>query len=75
MRRVPDDIGDIYMKKKDYDNAEVAYKKAIEIKPDSAEAYMGLANVYNVQKKFDQAAEAGAQAQKLWRPRRRRGRR
>ena len=26
---------------------------------------MGLANVYNAQKKFDQAAEAGAQAQKL----------
>ena len=26
---------------------------------------MGLANVYNAQKKFDQATEAGAQAQKL----------
>ena len=31
--------------------------------PNSAEAYNGLANVYNAQKKFDQAAEASAQAQ------------
>ena len=40
-------------------------RRRIEINPSSAEAYMGLANVYNVQKKFDQATEAGAQAQKL----------
>src|SRR4051812_13054230 len=33
--------------KKDYDKAEAAYKKAIEIKADYAEAYSGLANVYN----------------------------
>ena len=58
-------IGALYMRKKDYDAAEAAYKKAIEVNPSSAEAYMGLANVYNAQKKFDQATEAGAQAQKL----------
>jgi tetratricopeptide (TPR) repeat protein len=58
-------IAAVYMRKKDYDAAEAAYKKAIEINASSAEAYMGLANVYNAQKKFDQATEAGAQAQKL----------
>jgi tetratricopeptide (TPR) repeat protein len=44
--------------KKDYDKAEAAYKKAIEIKPDYAEAYSGLANIYNATRKFDQAATA-----------------
>ena len=58
-------VGAVYLRKKDYDQAEVAYKKAIEVDPNSSEAYMGLANVYNAQKKFDQATEAGAQAQKL----------
>jgi tetratricopeptide (TPR) repeat protein len=32
------------------------------LKPDSGEAYTGLANVYNTQKKFDLAAEASAKA-------------
>ncbi len=58
-------IGALNFKKKDYDAAEAAYKKAVGAKADSAEAYMGLANVYNAQKKFDQASEAGAQAQKI----------
>jgi cytochrome c-type biogenesis protein CcmH/NrfG len=58
-------IAAVHVRKKDYDAAEAAYKKAIEINPSSPEAYMGLANVYNAQKKFDQATEAGAQAQKL----------
>ena len=42
-----------------------SYKKAIEVDPNSADGYTGLANVYNAQKKFDQAAEASAQAMKL----------
>ena len=58
-------IAAVYMRKKDLDAAEAAYKKAIEINPSAAEAYMGLANIYNTQKKFDQASEASAQAQKL----------
>ena len=53
--------------KKDYDKAEAAYKKAIEVKPDFAEAYNGLANVYNAEKKFDLAAEASAKAMELMR--------
>ena len=58
-------IGAVHMRRKEYDQAEAAYKKAIEMNPQSGEAYMGLANVYNAQRKFDQAAEASAQAQKL----------
>jgi Flp pilus assembly protein TadD len=50
--------------KKDYDKAEEAYKKAIEVKP-SAEAYNGLAGVYTSQRKFDQAQEAGKKAAEL----------
>ncbi len=58
-------IGAVYMKKKDFAQAEAAYKKAIEVDANSAEAYMGLANAYNAQRKFDLATEASAQAQKL----------
>jgi tetratricopeptide (TPR) repeat protein len=58
-------IAVVYMRKKDYDAAEAAYKKSIEMNPNSGEAYLGLANVYNAQEKFDQAAEASAMAQKL----------
>jgi tetratricopeptide (TPR) repeat protein len=54
-----------YAQKKDWAQAEASYKKAIEVEPNSADAYNGLANVYNAQKKFDLAAEASAQAMKL----------
>ena len=53
------------MKKKDYVQAEASYKKALEVDPNAVEAYMGLANAYNAQRKFDLATEASAQAQKL----------
>jgi len=46
--------------KKEYEKAEAAYKKAIELKADYAEAYSGLANVYNAQRKFDLAATASS---------------
>lgn len=55
-------IGFSYAQKKDYDKAEAAYKKAIELKADYAEAYSGLSNIYNAQRKFDLAAEAAAKA-------------
>ncbi len=58
-------IGANYAQKKDWAQAEASYKKAIEVDPNSADAYNGLANVYNAQKKFDQAAEASAQAMKI----------
>ena len=58
-------IGYAYVQKKDLDKAEENYKKAIDLKPDYAEAYNGLANVYNTQRKFDQAAAASAKANEL----------
>jgi tetratricopeptide (TPR) repeat protein len=53
------------IQKKEYDKAEAAYKKAIELKPDYAEAYNGLANMYNATRKFDEAAAASAKAMEL----------
>jgi Flp pilus assembly protein TadD len=57
-------LGVAHTNKKQYAEAEVAYKKVIELKPDSTDAYTGLANIYNAQKKFDLAAEASANASK-----------
>lgn len=58
-------LGVGHANKKEYAEAETAFKKAVEIKPDHAEAHAQLAAVYNAQRKFDLAAEAGAQAAKL----------
>ncbi len=55
-------IGFSYAQKKDYEKAEDAYKKAVELKPDYSEAYNGLANVYNAERKFDLAADASKKA-------------
>lgn len=57
-------MGVAYSNKKQYDEAATAFNKSIEIKP-SAEAYTGLANVYNAQKKFDLAGQASAKAAEL----------
>jgi len=58
-------IGYSYSQKKDWANAEAAYKKSTEVKPDDANAYNGLATVYNAQRKFDEAAAASAKASQL----------
>jgi tetratricopeptide (TPR) repeat protein len=58
-------IGTAYVAKQDFPQAEAAFKKMVELKPDSAEGYTGLAGVYNQQKKFDLAAEASAKASQL----------
>jgi tetratricopeptide (TPR) repeat protein len=50
---------------KKLDEAEASFKKALELKPDMADAYNGLANLYNAEKKFDQAAEASKKAMEL----------
>jgi tetratricopeptide (TPR) repeat protein len=57
-------IGGSLLAKKDYEQAEVAFKKALEMKPDSAEPYNALANLYNAQKKFDLAAQMTEEATK-----------
>src|SRR5262245_12437091 len=58
-------LGMAYANKQQYTEAEAAYKKAIEIKPDNGDAYTGLATIYNAQKKFDLASEASAKAAQL----------
>lgn len=58
-------IGFSYAQMKDYDKAEAAYKKAVELKADDATGYSGLATVYNAQRKFDLASEASAKATQL----------
>ena len=50
------------MAKKDEKAAEEAWKKAIEMKPDYAEALNALSTLYNNQKRFDEAAAMSAKA-------------
>jgi Tfp pilus assembly protein PilF len=57
-------LGVAYAGKKQWAEAEAAFKKAIEIKPDNARAHTQLASVYNVQRKFDLAAEESSLAAK-----------
>jgi tetratricopeptide (TPR) repeat protein len=57
-------IGSAYAQKQDYAKAEEAFKKAIELKPDSAEPYNALANVYNSEKRFEDAAKMTEEATK-----------
>jgi tetratricopeptide (TPR) repeat protein len=58
-------IGQANAQKKDYAKSEEAFKKAIELKADYADAYNGLATIYNAQKKFDDAAAASQKAAEL----------
>jgi tetratricopeptide (TPR) repeat protein len=55
-------IGVALMAKKDEKAAEEAWKKAIELKPDYAEALNALSTLYNNQKRFDEAAAMSAKA-------------
>jgi len=57
-------LANAYAQKKNYAEAEGAYRKSIAVK-ESAEAYNGLVRIYNDQKKFDLAAEAGGKAAAL----------
>ena len=58
-------VGFNHAQKKEYDQAEAAFLKAIELKANYVEAYNGLATVYNAQKKFDKASEASSKAAEL----------
>jgi predicted Zn-dependent protease len=57
-------IGAANREKKDYAASEAAYKKALEIDPNYVEAYSGLANIYNDQKKFAEARAMSDEATK-----------
>jgi Tfp pilus assembly protein PilF len=55
-------IGVSYMAKKDEKQAEEAWKKVLELKPDNSEAATALATLYNNQKRFDEATAMSAKA-------------
>ena len=55
-------IGVAHMAKKDEKAAEAAWKQALEVKADYAEALNALSTLYNNQKRFDEAAAMSAKA-------------
>jgi Flp pilus assembly protein TadD len=55
-------IGVAYMAKKDEKAAEEAWKQALEVKGDYAEAMNALSTLYNNQKRFDEASAMSAKA-------------
>ena len=55
-------IGVALMAKKDDKGAEEAWKKALEMKPDYAEALNALSTLYNNQKRFEEAGAMSARA-------------
>ena len=55
-------IGVANVQKQDLAAAEVAYKKALEVKPDHCDALANLASVYNAEKKLDLALETTTKA-------------
>lgn len=57
-------LGAIHSRKQDWAKAEDAFKKALELNPESVESYNGLANVYNAQKKFKEAQAMNVEATK-----------
>lgn len=58
-------IGEALQRKGDEAGAEAAFKKAIADDPKLPDPYSALANLYNQQKKFDQAAEMSKKATEL----------
>jgi Flp pilus assembly protein TadD len=58
-------IGDAYMRKKDFASAEKAFLQAIDFDPKMPEPYSALANMYNDQKRFDDASKMAAKANEL----------
>lgn len=58
-------IGDLQMKKNRTAEAEAAYLAAIKIDDQNAEAYNALTNIYNAQRKFDEAAKMSAKFNSL----------
>jgi tetratricopeptide (TPR) repeat protein len=58
-------LGEIYQTKKDNDNAEKNYLKAIELDPTLTDAYDALAGLYNGEQKFDKAAEMSAKSNEI----------
>jgi Tfp pilus assembly protein PilF len=58
-------LGEVYSRQKKNEQAEAAYKKALEVNPKSAAAWDGLAALYNSTNRLPLAAEAAAKAMEL----------
>ena len=58
-------LGVAYSNKQQYAEAEASFQAAIEIAPNTGNAYAGLANLYNAQEKFDLAQQASTKAAEL----------
>ena len=61
-------LGDLHSRRKEYPQAEAAFKKAIEIdakSADAARAWDGLAAMYNSTNRLSEAADAAAKAMEL----------
>jgi Flp pilus assembly protein TadD len=46
IHQIPYNMAGLYSSRKDWANAEAAYKKALDVKPDYADAMVGLSSVY-----------------------------
>jgi Flp pilus assembly protein TadD len=58
-------IAYVHIQRKQYAEAETAYKKSVEVRPDNPMAYSGLATVYTNMGKTDLAEQASAKAIEL----------
>ena len=58
-------LGIVYGRLEAWAEAEAAFRAALALAPDNAETYDGLAEIYNAQRRFDDAAEASAAAARL----------
>lgn len=58
-------LGIVEFRRGNHAEAERALRRATEIAPDDAAAYDALADVYNAQRRFDEAGEASAEAARL----------
>ncbi len=58
-------LGIVYTLMEEYAQAEAEFRRAIALAPDDAASYEALADVFNTQRRFDEAAEASAQAARL----------
>ena len=51
------DLGDKYLTETNYEEAIVAFTKAIELDPKNPEGYKGLANVYAAAERYEDALD------------------
>ncbi len=58
-------LGVAYGNKQDWPKAEESFKRLLTLRPESVDAYNGLANVYNAQKRFEDAIAASKKASEL----------